>query len=106
MGERARVGKAVMEVQSPFGQGHRVLAHAVGPLWNYERFRNASTARRKSSAIGAPVAADSFFSFATVVSGSQTVVRFFFTRPIFTRMSNPCVFPEPRMAPDLRPGAC
>ena len=33
------------------------------------------------------MATDSFFSFATVVCGSQTVVRFFFISSIFSGMS-------------------
>ena len=41
------------------------------------RLTYASTARRNSSAIGAPVLRDNFLSRATSSSGSQTVVRFF-----------------------------
>jgi hypothetical protein len=41
------------------------------------RFTYASTARRNSSAIGAPVLRDNLLSRATSASGSQTVVRFF-----------------------------
>jgi hypothetical protein len=44
------------------------------------RFRYDSTARRNSSAIGAPVLRDSLCSRSSSCSGSQTVVRFFMPR--------------------------
>ena len=63
-----------------------MLTHRRVPLCYFIFFKYASTARLKSSAIGAPVFADSFLSFARISSGSQTVVRFF-TLPILQCMS-------------------
>jgi len=54
-----------------------MFPHRRVPLCYFIFFKYASTARLKSSAIGAPVFADSFLSLATSSSGSHTVVRFF-----------------------------
>lgn len=65
----------------------RLLVTGGRPAWFYFIFfKYLSTDLRKSSAIGAPVFADSLLSFASSSSGSHMVVRFFIIG-ILRRMS-------------------